>query len=222
MLITSCDPLTIFLHRNGLVRFATEPYQSVTSSNKTNSFIHLTNYAINKNNSGFRNSAAHHENKEDRSSHKRSIKDFFKELERDFKINTAAIWEEIESIVVKTVCAIQPNLRQAYKVHFPEDPYNQSCFELLGLDVILTEKLKPVLLEVNHSPSFSTDSPVDLKVKRQVISDTFRIIDSNKTRKLRLMRLEKQKAKIQLVPDKQKKIEEVFRVTDYLKELSEF
>lgn len=110
-------------------------------------------------------------------------------------------------------------MRHAYKVHFSEDPYNQSCFELLGLDILLTDKLKPILLEVNHSPSFSTDSPVDLKVKRQVILDTFRILDVSKSRKIRLMRLEKLKSKIPLVPDKLKKIEEVFRVSDYLKEL---
>jgi hypothetical protein len=34
------------------------------------------------------------------------------------------------------------------------------CFELLGLDVILDSKGKPILLEVNHTPSFSTDEGV--------------------------------------------------------------
>lgn len=38
------------------------------------------------------------------------------------------------------------------------------CFELLGLDVILDSKGKPILLEVNHTPSFSTDEgPVKKK-----------------------------------------------------------
>jgi tubulin polyglutamylase TTLL6/13 len=35
------------------------------------------------------------------------------------------------------------------------------CFELLGFDVILDSNLKPFLLEVNHAPSFATDSPLD-------------------------------------------------------------
>ena len=91
VLITSCDPLTIFLHKDGLVRFATELYQSISGENKSNSFIHLTNYAINKNHVGFRNSEGGKELVEDRSSHKRSIRDFFEELENDFKLNTAAI-----------------------------------------------------------------------------------------------------------------------------------
>jgi len=30
----------------------------------------------------------------------------------------------------------------------------------------LTDKLKPLLLEVNHAPSFATDSPLDYEIKR--------------------------------------------------------
>lgn len=43
---------------------------------------------------------------------------------------------------------------------------NNMCFEVLGMDVILDSKLKPYLLEVNHSPSFTTDTPLDATIKR--------------------------------------------------------
>lgn len=43
---------------------------------------------------------------------------------------------------------------------------NNMCFEVLGMDVILDHKLKPYLLEVNHSPSFTTDTPLDAAIKR--------------------------------------------------------
>jgi tubulin polyglutamylase TTLL6/13 len=39
------------------------------------------------------------------------------------------------------------------------------CFEILGMDVLIDYKLKPYLLEVNHTPSFSTDTPFDYKLK---------------------------------------------------------
>lgn len=51
------------------------------------------------------------------------------------------------------------------------------CFELLGFDVILDSDLKPWILEVNHSPSFSTDTPLDFKIKKNLIADTFRLLN---------------------------------------------
>lgn len=51
------------------------------------------------------------------------------------------------------------------------------CFEVLGFDIMLDNKLKPWLIEVNHSPSFDTDTPLDLKVKSELISDVFRLLN---------------------------------------------
>ena len=45
------------------------------------------------------------------------------------------------------------------------------CFELLGFDILLDNKYKPLLLEVNHAPSFATDTPLDFKMKKDVIAD---------------------------------------------------
>jgi tubulin polyglutamylase TTLL6/13 len=50
------------------------------------------------------------------------------------------------------------------------------CFEILGFDIILKNNLKPYILEINHAPSFNTDSPLDETIKRNVISDAFSIL----------------------------------------------
>ena len=50
------------------------------------------------------------------------------------------------------------------------------CFELLGFDVLLTADMKPILLEVNHAPSFATDSPLDETIKHQLFCDMFRLL----------------------------------------------
>ena len=47
------NPLRVFLFKEGLVRLATEPYVRPTEDNIDNLFMHLTNYAINKNNDNF-------------------------------------------------------------------------------------------------------------------------------------------------------------------------
>lgn len=48
VLVTSVDPLRVYLYDEGIVRFATIEYEKPTSSNIDNTYIHLTNYSINK------------------------------------------------------------------------------------------------------------------------------------------------------------------------------
>lgn len=48
VLVTSVDPLRIYVYHEGLARFASEPYAAQTS--KQNKYAHLTNYSINKKN----------------------------------------------------------------------------------------------------------------------------------------------------------------------------
>ena len=50
------------------------------------------------------------------------------------------------------------------------------CFEILGFDVLIDENLKPWLIEINHAPSFSTDTPLDFKMKKDVIADAVQLL----------------------------------------------
>ncbi len=48
---------------------------------------------------------------------------------------------------------------------------------------MLDENLKPWLIEINHLPSFETDTPLDLKIKKNVLIDAFHLMNiSNKDR----------------------------------------
>lgn len=47
------------------------------------------------------------------------------------------------------------------------------------MDVLLDENLKPYLLEINHSPSFTTDTPFDYDLKYKLISDTLKLLNFN-------------------------------------------
>lgn len=51
VLVTSVDPLRIYIYNEGLVRFASEAYN--INSLKSNVYSHLTNYSINKKNESF-------------------------------------------------------------------------------------------------------------------------------------------------------------------------
>ena len=43
------------------------------------------------------------------------------------------------------------------------------CFEVLGFDIMIDHYLRPWLIEVNHLPSFGTDSPLDLDIKTRLM-----------------------------------------------------
>lgn len=62
------------------------------------------------------------------------------------------------------------------------------CFEVLGFDIMLDYKGKPFLLEVNHTPSFTTDSPLDSLIKKNLIKDTLILMNINIKSKGELIR----------------------------------
>lgn len=61
---------------------------------------------------------------------------------------------------------------------------------------MLDEKFKPYLLEINHAPSFTTDSPLDEKIKGQVIYDTLNLLGLSQKRKKNYKALKQMKMDI--------------------------
>lgn len=76
MLLTSVTPLRIFIYHEGLARFATSEYVSPLGSNLNNLFMHLTNYAINKDADNFQQNEGH-----DDKGHKRSLTSILKHID---------------------------------------------------------------------------------------------------------------------------------------------
>jgi tubulin polyglutamylase TTLL6/13 len=173
VLVSGCDPLRIFLHKEGLTRFATEPYSSPLKRNLQDTYMHLTNYAVNKSNPKFIYNTSQNQ---DAVGHKWSLtalKDFLKRQGKD--VDT--LWSNIADLIIKTLCSAQPLLAHIYRSCQANDYTNSMCFEILGFDIILDHKLRPVLLEVNHSPSFTTDTPLDRSIKEQIITDSINLLD---------------------------------------------
>jgi tubulin polyglutamylase TTLL6/13 len=70
VLVAGCDPLRIFLHEEGLTRLATEEYTAPSGANLSDMCMHLTNYAVNKNNPNF---VFNEDSEDDDVGHKRSL-----------------------------------------------------------------------------------------------------------------------------------------------------
>ncbi|CEL94857.1 unnamed protein product [Vitrella brassicaformis CCMP3155] len=173
VLLTGCDPLRIFLHQEGLVRFATEKYAPPNSKNLNRCRMHLTNYAVNRGSAHFEQPDSRHEAL---SGHKRSLKQFMQILASK-GCDVPGLMAEVEEMIVKTVVAVQPTLAHVYHSCQPHDMPNQMSFEVLGFDILIDHRFKPWLIEVNHSPSFSVDSPLDRHVKFHVLRDALALLN---------------------------------------------
>lgn len=109
VLLYGISPMRVYVHEQGLARFATEPYVQPKASNMHNLYMHLTNYAINKHNDAFvqakgggDETMSEDYGSEEESGHKRSLHAILKMLYRE-GADPDRVWCEIKDIIVKTM-----------------------------------------------------------------------------------------------------------------------
>ncbi|CAD7969276.1 unnamed protein product [Amoebophrya sp. A120] len=289
VVITSFDPLKIYLFREGLVRFATEKYSAERKSDLRSRKVHLTNYSVNKNATNYKKnmdgaaprtsststatspqkqtrastpsgtiitagttrgqepqdqdeditlgSENEDENDpteppeepgdqedvdiEDQDSENESFCGEEEDLENEGPESKWSLsqleeyfnqqgWDyekcfsEVKALVVKAAIAVEPiivstlhrstNLddvvansgggngnssgnKDGSSGSTVGDQSNTSpCFEIYGFDVLLDANRRPWLLEVNVSPSLSSSSPLDRRIKTMLLADTLTLI----------------------------------------------
>jgi len=77
VLVSSVDPLEVYIYKEGLARFATEQYIMPNKDNMEDVCMHLTNYAINKDSEKF---VFNSDEKDMGKGHKRSLTSAFATL----------------------------------------------------------------------------------------------------------------------------------------------
>jgi tubulin polyglutamylase TTLL4 len=155
------NPLRVFLHTDGLARFASVKY-SERLDTLNDRYMHLTNYSINK----FSNSYDKNDDASACKGMKWTIKSLWNYLE-ERGVNTVKLWGALRNLVLKTVIAGEGSINSMIKSNL-QSKYNS--FELFGIDVILDSELVPWLLEVNISPSLHSASGLDMAVKGPLVT----------------------------------------------------
>ncbi|XP_006865664.1 PREDICTED: tubulin polyglutamylase TTLL5 [Chrysochloris asiatica] len=168
VLVTSYDPLVIYLYEEGLARFATVRYDQ-GAKNIRNQFMHLTNYSVNKKSGDY---VSCDDPEVEDYGNKWSMSAMLRYLKQEGR-DTTALMAHVEDLIIKTIISAELAIATACKTFVP---HRSSCFELYGFDVLIDSTLKPWLLEVNLSPSLACDAPLDLKVKASMISDMFTVV----------------------------------------------
>ncbi|XP_075842139.1 tubulin polyglutamylase TTLL11 isoform X3 [Microtus pennsylvanicus] len=191
VLLKSLEPLEIYIAKDGLSRFCTEPYHEPSPQNLHHVFMHLTNYSLNIHSSKF----VHSDSASTGS--KRTFSSILCRLSSK-GIDIKKVWSDIISLVIKTVIALTPELKVFYQSDIPTGRPGPTCFQILGFDILLMKNLKPMLLEVNANPSMRIEheyelspgvfenipSLVDEEVKVAVIRDTLRLMNPLKKKEM--------------------------------------
>uniref|UniRef100_A0A2M3ZFV8 Putative tubulin polyglutamylase ttll4 n=1 Tax=Anopheles braziliensis TaxID=58242 RepID=A0A2M3ZFV8_9DIPT len=160
VLVTSMNPLRVYMHTDGLARFASVKY-SEKSETLSDRYMHLTNYSINK----LSNNYSQNEDADACQGHKWTIKSLWSYFIEQ-GVNVDRLWSALRNLVLRTVLAGEGPIHAMSKVNVGSK-YN--CYELFGIDVLLDSELVPWLLEVNISPSLHSASSLDLRVKGPLV-----------------------------------------------------
>ena len=178
VLIKSLSPLSVYVFEEGLVRVASTKYETPTELNCNTATMHLTNSHINSKIQGSGDAITQSESESDQQSKKQMplkhcITDTLQWISQTYNVPVADIWTSICQSVATAIVAIYPSASLIHSTCFApnREEHSNQCFQLLGVDVILDNELKPWVLEINNSPSLNLSTEADVAIKVPLIKD---------------------------------------------------
>ena len=159
VLIASVCPFEIYVYRDGLARFCSEKNEG-----KNTIFSQITNVTLNKDNVDM----------EHISDVSKVLSDVLEEMEEKKAVNVQELWEKVDNVIVLTVLSAHKFIVAGEKSQCPKIVYPR-CFQILGFDILLDEKLNPYILEVNYRPSLDYYRGRERRMKVGMIADAIKI-----------------------------------------------
>lgn len=154
VLVTSFAPLKAWLYRDGFARFSTTRFSLGSIDDK---YMHLTNVAIQKN-------APDYDPEKGCKWQIQYLRRYLTAKHGRRVVET--LFADIDNIFVRSLLSVQNVIIN-----------DKHCFELYGYDILLDQNLKPWLIEVNASPSYSASSQEDFELKCRLLEDTLNVVD---------------------------------------------
>ncbi len=145
VLVTSVLPLRAYIYKEGLVRFASSKYNR-SASRGGDERQYLTNTSIGKKYTNLANLTWTFE----------KLKSYFSSV----GVNGEEVFESINDAIVRTLLLAEYRFQRDFTLNL--GGYDcQSCFQLLGIDVILDSSLNPFVIEVSkYSDSSRRGQPL--------------------------------------------------------------
>ena len=193
-LVTSFEPLTVYMYNDGIVLFCTEDYDKNKIVNEVNKYMFDKNKIVNEVNKymffsnkcvNINNIGKYKENK-DILRCEPSIATFtsyLKYMKEELKFDTEKLLIDIKDVIIKTLIGFT----EKYSVFFRNFKFksNKNFFGLFRYDFMLDENKKLFLLEINQGPDidFGT-SHIDDYINENLLLETFNILGTVSYRSL--------------------------------------
>lgn len=167
VLISSIEPLRVYLYRQGFAKLASEPYDL---DDLENPYVHLTNPDVNALNTEAEAPVVFID------------LDRYRAWYREQGHDDEALFERIRDLVTLTIISARERMRTR-TAESGADP--AGCYELLGLDCLVDADLKPWILECNLSPSMGVCAApkdggiIEGQVKGKLVADMVSLLGLN-------------------------------------------
>ncbi|CDW75061.1 tubulin-tyrosine ligase family protein [Stylonychia lemnae] len=206
VMVTSVDPLIAYIADEALVRFCTEDYQKPDRDNMHKILQHLTNFSLNKLSDKYVNCQDINEQNE---ATKRTLTALMQTLSTQ-GIDTDYLFEQIKDCCTKALIAIQPFVLREQEQMINMQKAQGDCFQILGFDIFIDDKLKAWLFEINDHPSLNIfiekegekglikePSEIDKYIKMKILGEAIQLM---KKKNLNRSEIERYKGWIKLLP----------------------
>ena len=185
VLVKGFDPVEAYICNEGLTRVSTEKYKKPTDTNKRNMFVHLTNACLHKDKDDYMED----DEMDEEHGPKRLLTKSYEQLETRGS-DPDLIKQQIFDVITKTVISLIPYLSDFARIAINPNIENLRCFQIFGFDIMIDQKQRAWMLEVNANPSMNMYvdrelpngdlervlSDVDRFIKGTVVSDAIKIV----------------------------------------------
>lgn len=159
VLVTSYKPLKVYRYNKGFARICFENYQHLTKhvdDVEAVLFSHLTNVSFQKNSAKYNNVHGG----------KWPLETYRLYMELNYGLErTKDVFEQFDNIYLASLKSVQNVMVN-----------DKHCFELYGYDIMVDDNFKAWLIEINASPSLSTTTKEDKKLKKSLMNDLLNIV----------------------------------------------
>ncbi|KAG5345024.1 TTLL9 polyglutamylase, partial [Acromyrmex heyeri] len=161
VLVTSFHPLKVWLAREGFARLCGQLFDL---ENIDDNRVHLTNTAIQLKASQNISSINGEKGEWSCKWALNKLRDY---LIAYYKAEVVEnLMQRIAGVIMASLLAVQPSMMQ-----------DRNCFELYGYDILLSDDLRPWLLEINASPALTGTDNEDQRLKSDLVDDVLNVLD---------------------------------------------